>query len=65
MQEKIILCHVCNGTGKHTQRECTDHHHNDYDIWDEPCSSCDGTGRLVEQITTRKLKKCELELRKK
>ena len=65
MVEKIIICQECKGSGKREKKECTDYHHNDYDVWDEPCDNCDGSGRMVEQILIRRLKKSELELRPK
>lgn len=65
MTEQIIICDSCKGSGKHEHSECTDYHNNDHDYWDEPCSRCNGTGRLVQQITIRKLTKEELNLRPK
>jgi hypothetical protein len=65
MIEKIITCPSCKGTGKQELKECTNFHHNEYDVWDEHCGCCDGTGRMVEQTITRKLRPDELTLRKR
>ena len=65
MEEKIIICPKCKGTGKIKESELTDYHHREWDEWDEPCCFCDGTGRVVEQLQYRCLTKKELELRKR
>lgn len=65
MEKEIVICNVCNGSGKRECRELTDYHHQDYDVWDEKCGWCNGTGRLVKETHFRKLNKEELELRKR
>lgn len=62
MEERIVICNECKGTGKKTITYCTNYHHGYYENWDEPCKSCDGAGRMVEQITIRKLTKKELKI---
>jgi len=48
IETKIIICDVCNGSGKIEESECVDYHHNDYDYWDKMCTRCNGLGRLKE-----------------
>ena len=65
MVKRIILCSTCKGLGKREVFEITNYHNGITIDWDSPCEFCDGTGRLVEEITTRKLTEEELGLREK
>ena len=65
MVEKIVVCSSCKGSGKVEMSEEIDYHHRIDDVWDEPCYVCGGTGRMVEQVNLRKLRKDEIELRKR
>jgi DnaJ-class molecular chaperone len=65
MEVKIILCEHCKGTGKVENRELTNYHHREWDVWDDRCGVCDGAGRVKQTVTISKIAKFELELRKK
>jgi DnaJ-class molecular chaperone len=65
MLERIITCPSCKGTGKVERCERVDYHNRIDEEWDELCCVCGGTGRMVEQVSMRKLRNDELELRRR
>jgi len=65
MIERIITCPSCKGSGKVQCVERVDYHHRIDEEWDEVCHVCDGSGRMVEQVSNRKLRKDELELKRR
>ena len=47
----IIMCGQCDGEGIVHCKELTCYHNGNYDYWDEECTRCKGTGRLVQTIS--------------
>lgn len=48
-KEEIILCDRCNGIGMVKKSELINYHNNIYNNWDEICSICNGSGRLLKK----------------
>lgn len=51
MNDEIVLCDECNGTGVVKCSELVDYHNNIRNEWFEPCNACNGSGRLVKIIS--------------
>ena len=45
---KIIMCETCTGSGVVHQRELEDPHRGEYKEWNEICTRCLGSGRLIK-----------------
>lgn len=46
--EKIIVCHKCEGKGEIEHSEITDYHKNERSYWYTECTECEGSGMLIE-----------------
>ena len=49
VEEELAMCARCGGTGKVECRELEDYHHRTYNVWFEPCPTCNSTGRIYKQ----------------
>ena len=65
MPKKIIICPECEGEGLIQHSELTDYHKRMYDTWDEKCTECKGSGRLLEttEVDTIPFKRRKIEKR--
>ena len=48
----VIICSTCKGKGEIRRKESRDYHKGIYDYWYESCSDCQGSGKLIETVTT-------------
>jgi hypothetical protein len=55
---EIIICARCKGKGTVEVSELEDYHHGTYNITDEECSLCKGSGRM-KQTTIVKIEPFE------
>lgn len=62
MINKIVICSECEGSGIIECSELTDYHKRIYDVWDEKCETCKGSGRLIKniKITTKPYKPAKI-----
>lgn len=50
---EILLCEKCKGEGTVSCSELADYHKGEYHYWNEVCTKCKGTGRLMKTVTTQ------------
>lgn len=50
-KKQIILCTTCKGDGFLEKSDLIDYHKRDYKITVKFCSSCNGSGRIIEEVT--------------
>lgn len=50
--KEILICNACKGTGLTEHSELVDYHKHEYDYWDDICSECKGSGRLLKKVMT-------------
>lgn len=48
----VILCKQCEGKGYTTTQVCLDQHKSEWAMVRNNCGTCDGSGRLLQRITT-------------
>jgi DnaJ-class molecular chaperone len=59
--QQIIICTSCKGKGFHELNELVDYHKGDYRYWNEICTRCRGSGRMIERKTTEYIPFIQLE----
>lgn len=49
---EIIVCDNCKGHGTIGQSELEDYHRGEYRYWNTVCTKCNGSGRMMQVVTT-------------
>jgi len=51
-KSEIVICSKCEGKGHLERSELQDYHKGEYRYWDELCSHCEGSGRIITKTET-------------
>jgi hypothetical protein len=64
-RSEIVICHTCGGVGHIELSERIDYHHRIDAEWDETCTNCEGSGRIVRVTVIKETAYKQPPLRKK